>query len=36
MNELLARFEIFFDEAANRRTQLKKGHLPGTVTSLCR
>jgi hypothetical protein len=34
MNELLAHFESFFNEAANRRTQLKKKRLPGTATSL--
>ena len=34
MKELLASFERFFDEAATRQTQLKKGRLPGIATSL--
>ena len=31
MKELLGRFERLFSEAADRRTQLKKGLLPGIV-----
>ena len=36
MKKLLERFESFFDEAVNCRTQLKKGRLPGIVISLWR